>query len=476
ALSGVADRVESYYLTTSSGRAELPATLRARAELDDLRAEVANGAGDGAAADRHLEQGMGLIERVPASPRADEVRAALLESMALRAARRVELERARALYLESARVRRAIRATDPGQQRRNDFQVASLLNRAAIMAERMGSPPDAERDWKQAIELLERYRARDRDDVDAAVRLAEIQMAVGQNRFRRGDMAGAQGPLDLALAAATALTARAPKNTQYQRLMSWTCLALADLAGARGQLDAAQRMSERARDSAQLVASIEPASATWQSTLGRAETTVGQFALAREDWTAAAEHLAAARKLYDVLVARDPSNGEDRRAAAIAIAQLAEAETALHRTDGARASWLAALSHLARLAGSGKPKARMEWANGLRLYAEFERVAGRTAAADQAIEKAMSLADGTPAMVERPSEIAYRAGVLLEAGRSRASHHRQRDARALWRRAVDMLRARAAEAPLDADAAGFLRDLEAELAGARSPARGRRGS
>ena len=76
----------------------------------------------------------------------------------------------------------------------------------------------------------------------------------------------------------------------------------------------------------------------------------------------------------------------------------------------------------------------------------------------------MSLVDDTPAMVERPSEINYRAGVLLEAGRAHAAHRRQRDARRAWERGAAMLRAQAKEAPLEAESAALLRDIEAELA------------
>ena len=470
-LSGVADRVESYYLTTASGRAELPATLRARAELDDLRAEVANSAGDGAAADRHLRRGLALIERAPATPRADEVRAALLASMGLRAARRAELERARALFLESVRVRRAIRATDPAQRRRNDLELTGTLKRAAVLAERMGAPSDAEREWKEAASILEGYRARD-GGVDAAAGLGEIQLARGQNRFRRGDLDGAQEFLDLALAAGTATTAREPRNTQFQSLLTWSCLSLADLAGARGQLDAAQRLSERAGESARLIAAIEPASATWQSALGRAEMNLGGFALERKDTASAVEHLRSAQKAYEALVARDPSDNEIRRAAAVSIAQLAEAETGLRDTDEARESWRASLSHFARLAGSGSAKSRMEWANGLRLYAAFERSAGRSAPADDAVDKAMSLLESTPAMVETPSEISYRAGVLLEAGRAHAAHRRPRDARRAWERAAAILRARAKQAPLETDSVKVLRAIESELAGGSRRARG----
>jgi tetratricopeptide (TPR) repeat protein/tRNA A-37 threonylcarbamoyl transferase component Bud32 len=462
-LSGVADRIESYYLATASGRAESPATLRARAELGDLRAEVANSAGDGASADRHLARGMSLIERAPPAARTDEVRAALLTSMALRAARRGEFERARSLYLQAATLRRDLRAADPAQRRRNDIEAASLLNRAAIMTERLGAPPDAERFWKEALGLLDEQMARDHDDVEAAAGLAEIEMAVGQNRFRRGDADGARVPLDRAVAAADQLTAREPRNAQFQRLLAWAYVSRADLAGASGDLDAADRLSERARDAARLVASIEPASATWRSILGRAEMNVGQVALGRKDWDRAAEHLDAARSAYEELVARDPSDREVRRGAAVAVAQLAEAEAGRGRTAGARAAWQAALAHFARLAGSGEAKARLEWANGLRLYAAFERSAGRGEAADQAIQQAVAIAEETPAMVERPSELAYRAGVLLEVGRADRAHRRLAAARRAWERGAALLRARAKVAQLEAESAELLRALDAEL-------------
>ncbi|HSS00781.1 MAG TPA: hypothetical protein VLM79_27170, partial [Kofleriaceae bacterium] len=90
-LSGVTDRVEAYYqgAGASAGR---PERLQARAELYNLRAAMAASAGDGASAEQLLDQGMALLERAPAGPRADEVRAGLLEAMAVRAGRERELE------------------------------------------------------------------------------------------------------------------------------------------------------------------------------------------------------------------------------------------------------------------------------------------------------------------------------------------------------------------------------------------------
>jgi tetratricopeptide (TPR) repeat protein len=297
-------------------------------------------------------------------------------------------------------------------------------------------------------------------------------MAVGQNRFRRGDADGARRSLELALAAANELTGRAPRNARFQQLLAWTCLSLADIAGSRGELDQAGRLSQRARESARLVASIEPASATWQAILGRAETNIGQLAMGRKDWVTAALHLTSARRAYDELVARDPSDSEVRRAAAVAIAQLAEVEAGRGDTDGARSSWVAALAHFAWLSSSGAARARLEWANGLRLYAAFERSTGDGAAADQAIHVAMSIVDGTSATIEKPSETAYRAGVLLEAGRAHAAHRRSRDARSAWERAATILRARASAAPLEAESAALLRAIEAELSSRVPPRRG----
>jgi tetratricopeptide (TPR) repeat protein/tRNA A-37 threonylcarbamoyl transferase component Bud32 len=464
-LSGVADRVESYYLTTAEGRAAQPATLRARAELDDLRAAVASSAGKGPEADRHLDRGMSLIERVPSGPRADEVRATLFASMSSRASKRGELVSARALALKAAVVRRGLRADDAEQQHRNDMELSAALNRAAILAERLGQPSDAESEWKEALDLLERYRARDPDDLDAAVRLGEIQLGAGQNRYRRGDLDGAQRALDRALATATALTGREPRNAKYHHLLSWTCISLSDLAVAHGHFAAAQALSERGRESARLISTIEPASAIWQSILGRAEMNLGQLALERADWSVAVHHLKAARTVYEQVFARDTGNRESRRSLAVAIARLAEAETELDHIREARAAWHAALAHFASMAETGTPKSRMEWANGLRLHARFERWAGNAAAADAAVDKAMSLVEDTPVMVERPIDAYYRAGVLLEVGRTHAAAGRRRGARAAWQRGVAVLRDLEADLPIDADTMELLRDLESELAG-----------
>ena len=99
-------------------------------------------------------------------------------------------------------------------------------------------------------------------------------------------------------------------------------------------------------------------------------------AMRSKDWALAVKHLNASRTLYEQLVVRDTSNREARRAAAVTIAELAEAASRAGQTDEARSAWLASLSHLEQLAASNAPRYRLEWANGLRLYAGFA-MAGR---------------------------------------------------------------------------------------------------
>ena len=53
-------------------------------------------------------------------------------------------------------------------------------------------------------------------------------------------------------------------------------------------------------------------------------------------------------------------------------------------------------------------------------------------------------------MTEIAGDQYYRAGVLLEVGRSHAAHRRTREALAAWNRAAAMLRGVARQMPLDA--------------------------
>jgi len=435
---------------------------------------VASNAGDGAAAGRLLEQGMAFIARVPASARADEVRAGLLESMATRASRQRQLENSRGLYLDAQGVRRRITPADDSQRRRNDFDLVYELSNGAVIADRMGLRADAEREWKQALDIAEAYRARDPDDLQANRWLAQVQMVMGQSRMRRSELREARAPLERAIATLTALTAREPRDAQFHSLLATACLTLGDVATAEENLDEAQRLRERARESATVISAIEPASGTWQSVLAQAEMGLGVTAMRREDWALAVQHLKSARTLHEQLVTRDPSNREVRRAAAVTIAELAAAASKAGQIDDARAAWQASLAHLERLAESNAPRGRLEWANGLRLYAAFERAAGRAAIADDSVEHARAIAEATPPMTETPIDHYYRAGVLLEVGRADAAHHRERAAQAAWRRAADLLRELARQMPLESDSVELLRDIDAELARKQSPGRAER--
>jgi len=221
---------------------------------------------------------------------------------------------------------------------------------------------------------------------------------------------------------------------------------------------------------------VEPTSAVWQVLQARSEADLATIALDRRDWAEAAQRFTAARATYEQLATRDPNNREHRRAAAIAAAQLADAETELRQFDAARTAWLAAIDHLAVLARSNNPEARLELAYGLRGHAEFERTHGRFAAAGPQIERAIAVSDGTPTDKDVPVMTYYRAAVIAEAAAEQDHRGQRRAALAGWQHAQTMLQGLAARMPLEPDWATALRQIEAELArrGVRAPPRGRR--
>jgi tetratricopeptide (TPR) repeat protein len=221
---------------------------------------------------------------------------------------------------------------------------------------------------------------------------------------------------------------------------------------------------------------IEPASAVWQVVQARCEAELGTIALDRSDWVEASRRFTSARATYEQLVARDPTSREHRRAAAIAAAQLADAETSLRRFDAACAAWLGALDHLAVLARSNDPESRLEWAYGLRGYAAFERARGRLAAAGPAIEQAIAVMDGTPDGSELPVMTYYRAAVLAEVAAERDRGGQPRTAIVAWQRGVTLLRGLAERVSLEPEWAKALHAIEAELdrRAARRPSRSRR--
>jgi hypothetical protein len=162
-------------------------------------------------------------------------------------------------------------------------------------------------------------------------------------------------------------------------------------------------------------------------------------------------------------VARDPTSREHRRDAAIAAAQVADAETSLGRFDAARAAWLASLEHFAVRARSNAAESRLDWAFGLRGYAGFERTHGRLAAAGPAIEQALALLDGTPAGADLPVMTYYRAAVLAEAAAERDLQGQRRTAVDAWQRAATLLRGLAEHVSLEQEWSKTLREAEAAL-------------
>ena len=463
-LSGVADRVDAYYLTTVAGRAEAPEAVRERAALHDLRAAVASATGDAASADRYLERGLAMLDRAPGAPGTDEVRGDLTASQARRVGQTGDFARSRALYLDAvALYRRAPAGEAPEQRHQRELKLAGRLTTAATMAERLGKLADAEREWQQAADLLQARLAQDPDDLEAGKRLCELRMTIGQRRYRRGVLDSAESSLRAALDDGERLAARAPKDSEVEHLVAWSAISLANVRYGRGDLDGAVQLRKQALAVAATMLAIEPASVEWQAVQARCEADLGMVAFDRSDWAEASRRFGAARTTHEQIVARDPKSREHRRDAAIAAAQVAEAETSLGRVDAARAAWLGSLEHFAVLARSNEAEPRLDWAFGLRGYAGFERAHGRLATGLPAIEQALALVDGTPAGADRPVMTYYRAAVLAELAAERDLRGQPRMAIAAWQRAATLLRGLAEHVPLEPEWAKTLREAETEL-------------
>jgi len=466
-LSGVADRVDAYYMTTAAGRADAPEAIAERAALYDLRAAVANGSGDGAATDRYLEQGLALLGRVPPTPRSTEIHSDLLASKATRSQIAGKFDAARALFLESVALNRQVWSTSPDEQQRREVRLARRLNGAARVADRLGNADEAEREWKEAAGILQQQRAANRADGEVGLRLAELELAAGQSRYRRGLLREAKESLIAALADSEELHAREPKNDRVAYTLAWTYLSLSSIHDADNEPDQALHRRDQAREVSLAMLANEPASASWQSTLARTESDLGMMALYRKDWATAVKWLTQSRTAYEQLVARDPSSREQRRFAAVATAQLADAELELRHYDAARSAWRAALENLEKLAASNAVPARLELAYGLRGYAEVDRRTGHLAAAGESAERAVRVAEDTPADRDRPIDTYYRAAVLAQAATVRAANQRRAEAEAAWRRAADLLRGLAARTQLLPDWVQLQRDVDAALANKR---------
>lgn len=258
--------------------------------------------------------------------------------------------------------------------------------------------------------------------------------------------------------------------------VGWSRYLRGLLDEAQSNLTEADSLYARVSEIGRAWAAVEPTNAKWNSLVGRMYANRAEIAAYRSDWAAAAENLEAGRRSYEQLVETDPTNLGFRRGAAIVLNELAEAESALGRTDRARHAWLASLAHFEWLAERGTPLARLEWAYGLSCYAAFERRAGRLRTARKPIEHALQLALETETLGNHAHHLFYRAAVLAEVGYLRAARGRARAARAAWRCAADLLHELAAITPLDPDGRQLLVDLESALTGRRRIARGGSGS
>ena len=464
-LSGVADRVDAYYLTTAAGRAEEPASVRDRAALFDLRAAVASAGGDAASADRYLARGLEMLDAVRGAPGSDEVRGDLTSSQARRAGQTGDFTRAHTRYLDSVALYRRVPADEtPDQRHRREVKIARWLTAAATMDERLNRLPEAERAWQEAGALLQARLAEDPDDLEAGKRLCELWMTIGQRRYRRGLLDTAETSLRDALAVGERLAARVPNDSDVAYLIAWSALSLANVRYGRGDLRDAVKLREHALAVAATMLAVEPASVVWQVIRARGESELGVVAYDHADWAEAARRFRAARATYEQLIALDPKSREHRRDAAISAAQLAEAETSLGRLDAARTAWLAALEQFGLRARTNEPELRLDWAFGLRGYAGFERKHGRRAAADTAVTHAVALVDGTPPDKDLPVMIYYRAAVLDEAAFVRDLAGQRRAAIDAWQRAAALLGDLAHRVTLEPEWAKTRHEAEAELA------------
>jgi tetratricopeptide (TPR) repeat protein len=464
-LSGVADRVDAYYLTTAAGRAEAPEAVRDRAALNDLRAAVAGAAGDAVSADRYLDSGLAMLAH---APDADEVRGDLVTSQARRASQTGDFAKSRALYLDAVALYRKVPPGSPAQLHSRQVKIANRLSSAATTAERLNQLADAEREWKEATAILEARLAEDPADLEAGKRLCELRMTVGQRRYRRGQLDDAEAALRAALDDGERLAARAPKDSEIAYLVAWSAISLANVRYGRGDLDGAVQLREQALGVAATMLAIEPASVQWQVVRARCESELGMVAFDRRDWAEAARQFGAAHTTHEQLVSLDPKSREHRRDAAITAAELAEAETSLGRFDAARAAWLAAIAQFGARAKGDEPEPKLDWAFALRGYAAFERQHGTPEAAGKAIAQAVELVDQTPDGKDLPVMVYYRAAALAEAATQRGA---QPAATALWQRAATLLGALARKVSLEPEWAKILTQARAELArgGVKTP-------
>jgi Protein kinase domain len=463
-LDGVADRVESYYLATAAGQAELPEVTRERADLYDLRAMMAETSGDGASAGRHLARGFELIDQTPPSERTTEVRASLLNALTLRTWRLGQAERALALSREAVSLRRALLTSASANASQRPIELAQALGFAAFLAERRGQTPEADRDWTEAGVLLDAEYARAPNDLKVISALARQRVNVGESLYERRRLGEAKAEFEAARVLCAILLEREPPNIEFLYPNMWADIWLADVLATEGQAAEAEALRESARETAALMVKLEPTATSWRKSLARTEADLATMAAARADWASASAHLQAARASYEYMVGLDPNNHDFRRQAGAAVARLAEAEAELGREGAARDAWRASLEHLSTLARSDDPGARLELANGLRGYAAFERKAGHADEAESAVERALALVQDAPATPERPEHTFYRAAVFAEVGVARAARRRQAEALEVRGRAAALLRELAVRSPLEPEWARLQRELEAELA------------
>ena len=181
-----------------------------------------------------------------------------------------------------------------------------------------GRTADAERAARAAVELSNNAR-------DRSCALNDL----GDVLVQEGDLPAARKAFENSLVIAEDLTARDPKNTQWQRDLSVSFIKLGDVARAEGDLPAARRAFEDGLVIRKDLTARDPKNTEWQRDLSVSFNTLGDVAQAEGDLPAARKAFEDSLVIHKDLAVRDPKNTQWQRDLSVSyerLGDLAQAE------------------------------------------------------------------------------------------------------------------------------------------------------
>ena len=314
-------------LEASGQEQAMPEELTNRSAFWANMGDLAMAAGDVAAARRHYEKALAIIEGLATQDAQDTVRskdrAVCLGKLGRAALAGGDLNAARALSEEAVAILERLVSEDP-RNAACQREFAIIHNGLGSLAEASGDPAAARMHFEKFREILEILVAQDPRDAGWQRDLAASHNNLGRLVSSMGDEAAARGHYEKAVSIMGRLTAHDPRNTGWQRDLSASLNSLGDFASDAGDRAAARRHYEKACEIREKLTAQDPRNADWRRELSISYGKLGDLASAAGDVAAARKWLGKAASIQQTLVAQDPRNTDWQRELSVSHGKLGD--------------------------------------------------------------------------------------------------------------------------------------------------------